>query len=114
MFTRPNISYAVNKVCQFMHAPTKSHWVAIKLILRYLKATSFFGLYRTHASSLSLHGVINVDWVESIDDRKSIGGYIVFLGTTLILWKFRKQHTIARFSIEVKYKALSDGTVEVL
>jgi hypothetical protein len=50
-----------------------------------LKATSFFGLYRTHASSLSLHGVINVDWVESIDDRKSIGGYIVFLGTTLIL-----------------------------
>jgi hypothetical protein len=24
-FTRPDICYVVNKVCQFMHAPTKGH-----------------------------------------------------------------------------------------
>lgn len=43
-FTRPNICYVVNKVCQFMHAPTKSHWAAVKRILQYLKGTSSFGL----------------------------------------------------------------------
>jgi hypothetical protein len=28
-FTRPNICYVVNKVCQFMHAPTKNLWNAL-------------------------------------------------------------------------------------
>jgi len=83
-FTRPDICYAVNKVCQFMHAPTEGHWAAVKLILRYLKGTSSFGLHLTRDSALSLHGFTDVDWADSIDDRKSTGGYIVFLGTTPI------------------------------
>jgi hypothetical protein len=37
-FTRPDICFAVNRVCQFMHAPTDSHWAPVKRILRYLKA----------------------------------------------------------------------------
>lgn len=37
--TRPDLSYVVNQVCQFMHAPTTNHWMAVKRILRYLKAT---------------------------------------------------------------------------
>jgi hypothetical protein len=28
--TRPDISFAVNKVCQFLHAPTTVHWAAVK------------------------------------------------------------------------------------
>jgi histone deacetylase 1/2 len=32
--TRPDISFAVNKVCQFLHAPTETHWLAVKRILR--------------------------------------------------------------------------------
>lgn len=34
--TRPKISYTVNRVCQFMHSPTDTHWKAVKRILRYL------------------------------------------------------------------------------
>jgi hypothetical protein len=34
--TRPNISFHVNKVCQFLHQPTTVHWIAVKQILRYL------------------------------------------------------------------------------
>ena len=37
--TRPAISFAVNKVCQFLHAPTIAHWTAAKRILRYVKNT---------------------------------------------------------------------------
>lgn len=36
--TRPDLSYAVNQVCQFMHAPTTTYFEAVKRILRYLKA----------------------------------------------------------------------------
>lgn len=39
-FTHSNLSFSVNQVCQFMHEPTSSHWMAIKRILRYLKKTS--------------------------------------------------------------------------
>jgi len=39
-FTRPDICFAVNRVCQFMHAPTDSHWAAVKRILRYLRGTA--------------------------------------------------------------------------
>jgi hypothetical protein len=34
--TRPDISFSVNRVCQYMSSPTTAHWVAVKRILRYL------------------------------------------------------------------------------
>jgi hypothetical protein len=79
-----------------------------------LKGPSSFDLHLTRDSFLSLHGFIDVDWAGNIDDRKSTGGYIVFLGTTPISWKSGKQRTVARSSTKVEYKALADGTVEVL
>jgi histone deacetylase 1/2 len=99
-FTRPNICYTFNKVCQFMHVPTKDHWAAVKHILRYLQATTFYGLHITRDSSLSFHGFTNADWANNIFDRKSTGGYLMYLGSTPISWKSRKQHTVARSSTE--------------
>jgi hypothetical protein len=71
-------------------------------------------LHITRSPSFSLHGFIDADWAGSVDDRKSTSGYLVFFGQTLILWKSGKQRTIARSSTEVEYKALADGTAEVI
>lgn len=111
-FTRPDIYYAVNKVCQFIHAPTDDHWVAVKRILCYLQAIATYGLHITRDSLLTLYGFTDADWAGSIDDRKSTGGYLV--GSTPISWKSRKQRTVVRSSTEAKYKALADGTAEIL
>jgi histone deacetylase 1/2 len=97
-----------------MHAPTESQWAAVKRILCYLKGTSFYDTHLTHGSSLSFHGFTDANLVGSIDDWKSTSGYIIFLGTTPVSWKFGKQRIVARSSTEVEYKALADGTVEVL
>jgi len=68
----------------------------------------------TRGSSFALHGFTDADWAGSIDDRKSTGGYLVFFGQTPISWKSGKQRTVARSSIEAEYKALADGTAEVI
>ena len=42
--TRPNLSFAVNTLSQFMMEPKRVHWTAAKHILRYLAATADYGL----------------------------------------------------------------------
>jgi hypothetical protein len=37
--TRPDISFAVNKVSQFMQDPRNTRWSTVKRILRYFKST---------------------------------------------------------------------------
>jgi histone deacetylase 1/2 len=113
-FTHPDICFAVNKVCQFMHAPTDSHWAAVKRILRYLRGTASHGLHITRSSFFALHGFTDADWAGSVEDRKSTGGYLVFFGQTPISWKSGKQRTVARSSTKAEYKALADGTAEVI
>jgi hypothetical protein len=57
-FTRPDICFAVNRVCQFIHATTDYHWAAVKRILRYLKGTTSYGFHITRGSSFALHGLV--------------------------------------------------------
>lgn len=52
---------------------------AAKHILWYLKGVFSFDLHLTWDSTLSLHGFTNADWVGSIVDQKSAGGYIYIL-----------------------------------
>jgi histone deacetylase 1/2 len=113
-FTRPDICFAINRVCLYMHAPTDSHWAVVKRILHYLKGTTSYGFHITRGTSFALHGFTDVDWAGSIDDHKSTGGYLVFFGQTLISWKSSKQRTVARSSTEAEYRALADGTIEVI
>jgi hypothetical protein len=43
-FTRPDISYAVQHVCLYMHDPREPHLAALKRILRYVRGTLDLGL----------------------------------------------------------------------
>jgi hypothetical protein len=67
--TRPDISFAVNKVCWFLHSPTSLHMAAIKRILRYVQDTLNFGLKFHRSSSLKANVFSNADWARCRDDR---------------------------------------------
>lgn len=54
-FTRPDIAYAVNKLSQFMQAPSDLHWKAMKRVLRYLRGTIQLGLCVTPIEDFNLH-----------------------------------------------------------
>ena len=112
--TRPDISYYVNKVCQYLHAPTIAHWTAVKRILRYLKFTEGLGLQIVNSPSLLVFAYSDADWAGCADDRRSTGGFVVFLGTNLVSWSAGKQATVSRSSTEAEYKALANATAEVM
>ncbi|XP_043687457.1 uncharacterized mitochondrial protein AtMg00810-like [Telopea speciosissima] len=108
--TRPDSSFAVNRVCQFMHAPIEEHWQLVKRILRYLKSTQTAGLLIDRSSSRSLQAF----WVGYGSDQKSTGGFAIFLGPNLVSWVSRKQRTVTRSSTEAEYKALADASAELI
>lgn len=59
--TCPDLSYAVNQVSRFLHAPTTDHFQAVKRILRYVKSTVSYGLHFQYPKPQSLHGYSDVD-----------------------------------------------------
>lgn len=112
--TRPDISYAVHLVSQFMAAPCSTHFAAVLRILRYVKGTLFHGLHFSIHSSLELQCYSDSDWAGDPTDRRSTTGYCCFLGTSLISWRSKKQTFPARSSTEAEYRALGDTTTELL
>jgi hypothetical protein len=59
--TRPDLSYNVNSICQYMHAPITYHFCALKRILRYVKGTYHYGLQLSQHSSSTLIGYFDAD-----------------------------------------------------
>lgn len=120
--TRPDITFAVNQICQFVHNPTSCHLEALKRILRYVKGTVQEGtsLYATsgaRSSHLGVHDVIaysDADWAGDPNTRRLVTGCCVYLGGSLVAWKCRKQKTVARSSMEVEYRALASTVTEVV
>nr|GEZ15439.1 hypothetical protein [Tanacetum cinerariifolium] len=106
--SRSDIAFAVNKVCQYMHAPTENHWSTVKRVLHYLHGTveHCMLIRRSSGSTLqvftdvlwkgnldtSLEAFSDVDWAGDSDDRRSTGGFVIYLA---------------------EYKALADTVAEL-
>jgi hypothetical protein len=59
--TCPDLSCAINRVCQFLHAPRDSHMTVVKRILRYLRHTAKFGLHFRSSPSTVLAAFSDAD-----------------------------------------------------
>ena len=102
--TRPDISFAVKKVRQFLHTLTTVHYSAVKRILRYVQGTINLGLRFGVSRSMIVSAFSDADWAGCVDDRRSTGGFAVFFRDNLISWSARKQPTVSRSSTEAEYK----------
>jgi hypothetical protein len=110
--THPEIAFSVNQLCQNTHAPSTTHWTAVKWVLRYLKDLVNHGHLYTKGS-LHLFAYCDSDWAGCLDDRCSTTGFAVFLGPNLISWYAKKQSVVFRSNTKAEYRALAITTAEV-
>ena len=96
--TRPDICYSVHKLSQFMSSSRVPH---------------LQGLFLSARSKLQLKSYCDADWAACPDTRRSITGFCVFLGDSLISWKSKKQQVVSRSSAESEYRSMATVTSEV-
>jgi len=88
--TRPDITYAIQHLSQFVAHPSSAHQQAAYRILRYLKVTPGSGLFLSTSSIFQLKAFSDFDWARCIDTKRSITSYSVYLGSSFISWKSKK------------------------
>ncbi|CAN6677860.1 unnamed protein product [Malus baccata var. baccata] len=112
-FTRSDIAHSVHVVCQYMTCPTDAHMFLVKRILRYLQGTLHYGLTYHFDADIHISAYSDADWASNINTRRSVTGYVVFLGSNPISWQSKKQSSVSRNSTEAEYKALANCTADV-
>ena len=112
--TRPEISFAVQQACLYMHDPRVPHYNHVKRILRYLKGTLNHGLHLNNSSPNSLTAYSDADWAGCPDTRRSTSGFCVFLGNNLISWSSKRQVTVSRSSAEAEYRAVAHAVADTI
>ncbi|CAL9018941.1 unnamed protein product, partial [Prunus brigantina] len=112
-WTRPDLSFAVNLVCQHLHQPRTNHLGAVKRILRYLKGSLDMGIC-FRKGPLVMQAYSDADCAGCPLDRRSTSGWCVFLGSNLISWSAKKQPNVSRSSTESEYRGIAMTAAELV
>ncbi|KAL0368365.1 UNVERIFIED_CONTAM: Retrovirus-related Pol polyprotein from transposon RE1 [Sesamum calycinum] len=113
-FSRPDISFVVQQLSQFLQHPRVPHWDAAMYLLCYLKGTPGLGLFFPANTSLQLCAYSDSDWVSCPDSHCLLTGYCVFLGGALISWKTKKHATVSRSFAEAEYRSMASTVCKLL
>jgi len=111
--TRPDINYTIQFLSQFMQVPNEHHHKAINRVLKYIKASPARYVFFPCENNLQLKAFSDSDWASCDLTRKSTTGYCIYIGTSLISRKTKKQNTVSRSSSEAEYRALATTVCEL-
>jgi len=112
--TRPDVSYAVQLLSQYLQSPTTAHMQAALHVVRYLKGSPGQGILMANTSAAQLTAFCDSDWASCPDTRRSTTGYCILLGQSPVSWKTKKQSVVSRSSAEAEYRSMAVTCCEVV
>ncbi|MBW0494470.1 hypothetical protein O181_034185 [Austropuccinia psidii MF-1] len=112
--TRPDLSFAVSALSQYLERPGIKHWQAFMHVLRYLRGSSDRGLHYSAEKNNGITAYSDADWGNCSMTQCSTTGYLACFHKCLLLWKTRKQPMVSISTAEAEYKAVCDLTSELL
>ncbi|KAD3336516.1 hypothetical protein E3N88_32035 [Mikania micrantha] len=111
--TRPDITYAVNVLSQFVVDPRQNHLNAAHRVLRYLKASPSQGILLPQDGGHNLATYCDSDRLGCPFTKRSRTGYLLLFGGAPVSWKTKKQSVVSRSSAEAEYRSMA-STVSVV
>ncbi|KAG7551787.1 Reverse transcriptase RNA-dependent DNA polymerase [Arabidopsis thaliana x Arabidopsis arenosa] len=111
--TRPELCYSVHILSMFMQTPRVDHWDAALRVVRYLKGSPGRGVLLTSEPDLTLTAYCDSDFSSCSTSRRSLSGYVMFLGGSPISWKTKKQQVVSHSSAEAEYRSMRNALNEV-
>ena len=111
--SRPDVASAVRVCSQYVQWGADAHWRAAKNILRYLKGTKKHGVVYSYEKDYYLTAYCDSDYAQE-KDRQSISGYVIYAQGGPVVWKSKKQPTVALSTCEAEYVSLSETIKELL
>ena len=82
--TRPDIAFSVRTLSQYIQIHGKPHWDAAIRVLKYIKGSPGQGLLLPSENNLTLTTYCDSDWGGCQTTRRSVSGYCIFLGSSII------------------------------
>nr|GEU42809.1 uncharacterized mitochondrial protein AtMg00810-like [Tanacetum cinerariifolium] len=86
---------------------------ALHRVIRYIKISPGQGLFLPRHNPAILHAYYDSDWANYPNSKRSITGFGIFVGNTLISWHSKKQPVISRSSTKAEYRALADYSCKI-
>jgi len=114
--TAPNLSQVVSMVSIYMHDHDRSHWEAVKWILRYIKGIIDVGLVFEKDSTDKKKSIeyVDSDYARDIDKHQSITGYVFTLAQALVSWRSILQSIVTLSTTEAEYMVMMKAIQEAI
>lgn len=111
--SRPDLAQSVYYLSRFQTTPCSELWIALKRVLRYIKGSLDLKLkYSKDNSNTVLVGYADADWARD-DDRRSTSGHLFKIYNNTVIWKSKKQTTIALSTTEAEFISLCEASMEI-